>query len=179
MGQVSGPRSADSQSDRARGSLVFAGPAAGIAGGLAMAAYLMLSGAFTGSGPLAAVEPMGAAFADPAEFEGGGRAVLLGIVLHLGISALVGLTFAGLLPRDFSSREAGVMCIGFAFVVMGFMTSFVVPTANPVLKSHFHDLGGSWVVAHALFGFATGYVCQQLRRGLQRRGGSLQERAST
>jgi hypothetical protein len=52
---------------------------------------------------------------------------------------------------------------------MGVMASAIVPAVNPLLKSRFHDLGGTWVVAHAVFGLTAGSVCQLLRRGLEAR----------
>jgi hypothetical protein len=153
----------------AKGSFALAGPAGGFAGGLAMAACLMLAAALQGLEPLAAIEPIGATFAGADAADGGEPSAALGVLLHLGVSALLGLLFAVVVPRDFPAKDAGVLCIAFAFVVMGFMASAIVPAVNPLLKSRFHDLGGAWVVAHAVFGFTTGSVCQLIRRGLEAR----------
>jgi hypothetical protein len=160
------------------GSLGLAGLAAGVAGGLLMAAFLVVAAVTQGLEPFAAIEPMGATFRSADGFEGGPSAALVGFVLHLGVSALVGLVFATLMPRDFKPREAGVLCVGLAFLVMGVQTSVVVPAVNPVLKSHFHHLGGSWVIAHALFGLTSGYVCQRLRRALETRARRYDQRAA-
>jgi hypothetical protein len=142
-----------------------------------MAAFMIGAAVTQGLEPLAAIEPMGATFRSP-DFDPGARDALFGLVLHLGTSALVGLVFTAVVPRDFPAKEAGVMCIGFAFVVMGFMTSSIVPAVNPVLKAHFHDLGGSWVIAHALFGFTVGYVSQKVRRALAARATRSVQRAA-
>lgn len=145
-------------------SLIIAGPVAGILGGVVLAGSLVLSAIVQGAEPLSAIQPMGARFASADALNGGSGRLVFGVFLHLGVSALVGLLFALVLPRDFPPRSAALLFVGFAFIVMGFMTSVVVPAVNPVLKGRFHDLGGSWVVAHALFGLTTGYVCQRLRR---------------
>jgi hypothetical protein len=128
-----------------------------------MAAYLVLAAAVQGMEPWTALEPMGATFRRPVE-PGGVGAMLYGLSLHLAVSALVGLLYATMLPRDFPPWSAAFLCVGFSAAVLGFMTSCIVPSANPVLEDSFHGLGGSWVIAHALFGLTAGYTCQRLRQ---------------
>lgn len=146
-------------------SLVFAGPVAGLAGGVVMAASLVLFAVALGGEPTAALEPMGATFAGADVPDGGAGRLPFGLFLHLAVSALFGLLFGSVLPRAFPPGNAALLCVGFAFFVLGVMTSVVVPAVNPVLEDRFHDHGGSWVVAHALFGATAGYVCQWLRQG--------------
>jgi hypothetical protein len=148
---------------RERSSSAFAGSIAGLAGGLAMAACLVSAAVVEGIEPFAPLEPMGATFGEAVE-PGGAGSLLLGVLLHLAVSATVGLLFATVLPPDFPPGNAAFLCVGFALTVMGFMTSCVVPAANPLLEESFHGLGGSWVIAHALFGLTAGYLCQRLRR---------------
>jgi hypothetical protein len=160
-------------------SLLFSGCVAGLAGGVAMAAYLVFAAAVQGMEPLTALEPMGATFRDAVEPSAGDGSMLFGLFLHLAVSAMAGLLFVSVLPRNFSPGNAAFICVGFAFAMMGVMTSCIVPAANPVLKESFHDLGGSWVIAHALFGFTVGYACQKLRQPrMVRAGRRLQQRVA-
>jgi hypothetical protein len=171
MAQPINSKQADSDVAPTAGSAVFAGAVAGVAAGVAMAAYLVFDSIVQGMEPFTALEPMGATFRDADALDGGAGSLLFGVSLHLGVSALVGVLFAMVLPRDFTPGNATFLCVGFAFAVMGFMTSVVVPAVNPVLEDSFHGAGGSWVIAHALFGMTTGYVCQRLRQGPAVRAG--------
>ncbi len=146
-------------------SAVVAGALAGVLAGVVMAAYLVLAAVLQELEPFTALTPMGATFRDADALAGGAGTLLLGVSLHLGVSALVGVILALILPRDFTPGSSGFLAIGFALVVMGFMTSTVVPAVNPVLEESFHDLGGSWVLAHMLFGLTLGYAVQRLRQG--------------
>jgi len=151
-------------------SAVFAGPVAGIAGGLVMAGYLVIAAVALGMEPLTALAPMGATLRSPDTIGGGAGWVLFGLSLHLAVSAVVGLIFAVIVPRDHTPAVAAFLCVGLTFAVMAFMTSVVVPAVNPVLQASFHGLGGSWVIAHVLFGATAGYTGQRLRRGRGPRG---------
>jgi hypothetical protein len=142
-----------------------------------MAAYLVFASVAQGMEPFSALEPLGATFRGADALDGGTASLLFGIFLHLSVSTLVGLLFAAVLPGDFTPGNAAFICVGLAFVVMGFMTSLVVPEVNPVLKDRFHEFGGSWVIAHTMFGMTAGYVCQRLRQGLAIRAeGHLRQR---
>ena len=57
-----------------------------------------------------------------------------------------------------------VVCIGFACAVMGVMTSAALPAFNPSLRSEMSELGGSWVLAHAVYGVTVGFFGQRLRQ---------------
>lgn len=173
------PNDAVTRGNRGGRSTLFAGAVAGVAAGVVMAAFLVLAAAQQDMRPFTALEPMGATFRDAGALDGGAGSLLLGVLLHLGVSALVGLLFALILPRDFTPGSAAFICVGLAFMVMGFMTSLIVPAVNPVLEDSFHDLGGSWVIAHALFGLTAGYAAQRLRRGEPVRAGRpLRQRAA-
>lgn len=142
-----------------------AGAIAGIVAGVAMAAFLVVAAAMQGLQALEPIERIGATFSSATTTPHGsiGR-VLFGMLLHLSVSALVGLLFAAILPPDFPRGNAAIVCVGMTFAVLGLMASVVVPSVNPVLKHGFHGFGGSWVIAHALFGVVCAYTCQRLRR---------------
>jgi hypothetical protein len=171
MAQPINTKQADSDVAPTAGSVVFAGAFAGTAAGIVMAAYLVFASVVQGMEPFTALEPMGATFGDADALVGNAGSLPFGVFLHLGVSALVGVIFAMILPRDFPAGSAAFLCVGFAFGVMGFMTSVVVPAVNPVLEDSFHGVGGSWVIAHTMFGMTAGYVCQRLRQGVAVRAG--------
>lgn len=165
--RMAGPRDAVDRVAAPTGrSATLPGVVAGVVAGVVMAAYLVLAAVLQELEPFTALTPMGATFRGADAAAGGAGALLFGVSLHLAVSALFGLIFALALPRDFTPGSSAFLGIGFAFVVMGFMTSLVVPPVNPVLEDSFHDLGGSWVIAHALFGLTTGYTVQRLRRAV-------------
>lgn len=134
------------------------GALGGVLAALVMAAYMMLSAAVHGMEPLAPLEPIGATFIGPKALEGGAVSLLYGAVLHLAVSAALGVGFAVLLPAGFSPGHAAAVGIGYAFVVMAMETSVILPEVNPVLREAMPELGGSWVIAYSLFGAALGSV---------------------
>src|SRR5215471_21334828 len=75
-----------------------AGALAGLAGGLAMAFYLMLYSEFWGAGFLLPLRLFAATFFGVDGLIGGTGVVLIGLLLHLGISIVLGVVYA-LFPR--------------------------------------------------------------------------------
>ena len=100
--------------------------------------------------------------------------LVYGLALHLLFAGAVGVVLTTLLPPWYEPRFAAAMCVGFALAVMAIMTSFVLPWVNPSLRAEMPTLGGSWVIAHAVYGLSVGALAQRLRqRGLVRhRAGS-------
>ena len=139
---------------------------AGLAGGVVMAAWMMLAALVDGMDPLSPLRPLGQTFASasPQDAESGAGALVFGLALHLLFSGAIGVLFAALLPADLEPRFASVMAVSFAFAVMGTMTSTVLPAVNPSLREAMPALGGSWVLAHAAYGATVGVVAQRLRQ---------------
>jgi hypothetical protein len=136
--------------------LVVAGAAVGLAGGVLMAAWLVVSAAAAGVSPLGPLRRIGLTFLGPEAVEGDPAVLAFGIFLHLVVSALLGIVFTWILPAGFPWGSAAVVGLGFAWVVMAFATSLVLPAVNPALRAQMPALGGSWVLAHAVYGLAIG-----------------------
>lgn len=136
--------------------LVVAGAAVGLAGGVVMAVWLVASAASAGVSPLGPLRRIGLTFLGPEAVEGDPAVLAFGIFLHLVVSALLGILFTWILPAGFPWGSAAVVGLGFAWVAMAFATSLVLPAVNPALRAQMPALGGSWVLAHALYGLVIG-----------------------
>ena len=136
--------------DSSAREVLVAGALAGALGGAVMLVALIIDAVLHGSSPWARLQLLGA------PFPGSGVDVPAGVVVHLLVSAALGVPFAAFVPRDFPTGAAMVMGIGYAFAVLALMTSCVYPAANPVLDEHLPSMGGAWVIARALFGAVTG-----------------------
>ncbi|HET8541063.1 MAG TPA: hypothetical protein VFL83_14410 [Anaeromyxobacter sp.] len=142
---------------------VRTGIAAGVLGGLAMAAWMAASAALEGAGPLAPLWPLADAFARGPGAERSAATLLLGVALHLAFSAAVGVVLAAAVPRDFGPVPAGVVCAGGALLVMAVMTTVVLPAVNPTMRAEMPAFGGAWVIAHAVYGLTVGAAAQLVR----------------
>lgn len=137
---------------------------AGVAGGLAMAAFMALAASIEGLGPLSPLRPLGDTFADSGSREGGAGVLAFGLGLHLLVAGLVGVVCAGLVPAELRPGGAAIVCMGVAFVALAIATSYVLPAWNASLLASMPRLGGSWVMAHAVYGAVVGYVGWMGRR---------------
>jgi hypothetical protein len=116
-----------------------------------------------------AVQPLqviGASFVGPEALEGPAR-IAFGALVHLGTSVAFGVVFAAIVPRDFPTASGIGVGVGWALFGLGFMMSTIVPWANPGFRGEMQDLGGTWVIAHAVFGAVLG-MTPALRRRLAR-----------
>lgn len=156
----------DSPSERSTATgVIVSGALMGALGGALMAAFLMIDAALEKTDPVLPLELFGATLVGPEALGGGSAAVLPGVLLHLLVSAALGVPFAALVPNDFPTGSASVLGVGYAFVIMALMTSYVIPAANPLLEEHLHSFGGAWVIARAIFGATLGFI-PWLRRSM-------------
>lgn len=160
--------------DAGAGTLA-AGLAAGLVGGVAMAAWMMASALVEGAEPLAPLRPLGDAFAETAR-DRTAATFLLGLALHLAFAALLGLVFTALLPPNFAPGASATVCAGMALLVLAAMTTFVLPRVNPSLRAWMPAFGGAWVIAHAVYGATVGFVAQAIRHRSRARVAELHAR---
>jgi hypothetical protein len=148
--EQAGNRSAGDRRDR-----WTAGVAAGLLAAVAMMAFLAAVAALDGSAldPLRAV---GTSFRGSDPSTAGALPVLWGLVLHLAVGAAFGLAFTVVAPRDTTGPAGAVLGAGYALIVMAFALPFVVPALAPGLHARMPAHGGSWVIAHTLFGAVAG-----------------------
>lgn len=145
-----------------RGGKAWAGVQSGLAGGLLMLALLSVCAAFAGLGWLQPLAAIGATAVSGAP--GGLMAVVAGLVLHAVVSAGFGVAFAAVLPDDSPGTSAVSVGIGYGLFVAGLMQSLVVPAVSPEFRGAAQPIGGSWVVAHGLFGGALAFALVRRRR---------------
>jgi hypothetical protein len=129
---------------------VRTGAIAGLAGGGAMALFLVGAARWEGVPALHALRVVGDAFA--------GADPLVGLVVHAATSAALGILLAWILPRDFPPACCAGVGAGFALLVLGLMAELFVPMVHPAFVRDMHVVGGAWVAAHAVYGVVLGLV---------------------
>lgn len=143
--------------------IVKAGIAAGLIGGVLMAGWAMIATSALGLGPFAVPELIGCAFRGPEALLRGASTILIGIVLHLIVSAFYGVLFATLVRRDTPRGIAALAGIAFSLGVFVLMTFVVVPVVNPVMANRVSMMIGTMLIMHMLFGIGLG-LAPTLRR---------------
>ncbi len=153
----------------------IAGVGAGALAAVAMMAFMMGAAELDGS----ALDPLRAAGATfrGRDASGGAGAIAWGIVLHLVTGAALGVLFAAMVPRDITAPAGAVLGAGCALILMGFAVTLVIPPLNPILAAEMPRHGGSWVIAHALFGAVMG-IAPWLRRRIGDRSARRPEAAA-
>lgn len=145
--------------------ILVAGAAAGVAGGVLMALSLVIGAAANDVSPLSPFRAMGATFVEADTGEVGPGLLLYGLALHLAASVLLAVLYTAMLPRDLPAMSAAVAGVGYAWGVMAIATSLVLPLVNPEMRGEMRLIGGSWVIAHGVYGLALG-LAPPLRRRL-------------
>lgn len=152
------------EAGRSKNAILRAGIAAGVLGAALKVGYLVFAAIVHGKPPLLALRPLGATFRGEDVVLAGPGSFLYGFVVLALACAVFGALFAALLPPDFELGGAAVLGMGYGLFLMSVLTSAVLPDVNPVLRSRMPALGGSWVVAAALWGAALGIVPRLRRR---------------
>lgn len=143
--------------------IVGAGVTAGIAGGGAMAAFLLVWSAWRGPSALAAVQAMGGLFYGRGAVGGGGGPIFWGLAIHFAVSVALGVLFAAVVHRQTDPLAAVTGGLLYGLAVWAVMTFVVVPIVDPALREFVSDRMFGWLAAHVPFGIALG-VAPQLRR---------------
>jgi hypothetical protein len=146
-----------------RHEVAASGVLAGVAGGVAMMAVAAIGAASQGIPAVHPLEVIGASFVGPEALEGPAR-IAFGALVHLGTSVAFGVLFAAIVPRDFPTASGIGVGVGWALFGLGFMMSTIVPWANPGFRGEMQDVGGTWVIAHAVFGGIVGTIPALRRR---------------
>ncbi len=144
--------------------LALAGVGVGVLGGAAMALFLVLAAAVNGLDPLAPLDALGETFTERDAPHGNPAFVVYGIFLHLAVASLIAIVFLAMIPADMTTTCAAVSGMGFTVLVMAVMSMLVLPAVNPELRGEMPALGGSWVIAHALYGGVLGFGPRLRRR---------------
>ena len=140
------------------------GALAGLAGGLAMAFYLMLYSEFWGAGIGLPLRLIAATFFGVDALIGGAGVVLVGLVLHLAVAVVLGILYA-LIPRPTTTTFHSLLGgIGFGVAVLIVSTFLVLPAADPVLRARVSLTPMAWFLSHAIYGALMGALVMPLRR---------------
>jgi hypothetical protein len=150
----------------ARHDVLASGIVSGVAGGVAMVVIAMIGAGSEDIAPMRALELIGETFVGADALSGSAK-LAFGALVHLCVSVAFGIVLAGILPADFPVASAIGVGVGFALFALGLMISLVVPWANPGFRGGMQDIGGTWVIAHAVFGATLG-TAPMLRRWLAR-----------
>lgn len=140
------------------GPSLKAGAAAGLIGGLAMAAWVVGTAPVQGVNWTVPLQLLGTPLVGHVPFGPAGAAPIYGLVLHLTVSALLGLLFGAALPHTRSAGLTLLLGLGYALVVMVIATGLVLPVVNPPLRTALRTMTGPWVVGHLLFGASLALV---------------------
>lgn len=147
-----------------RHELLSAGVGAGLLGGLLMLVTVMVGASNAGIGALAPLAAVGSTFFGPEALAFGAR-VTYGVVLLALAASAFGAVFVALVPREMSPACAAGLGAGYALFVVGLMMSAVVPWVNPTFRDDMQVVGGTWIIAHGLYGAVLG-LAPVLRRAL-------------
>ncbi len=147
-----------------RHELLASGIISGVLGGLAMLGVAGIAAALQDLDPLRSLELVGETFVGP-EALGRGAKIALGALIHLAVAASFGVLFAALVPREYAAGSAMGLGVGFGLFAAGLMMTVIVPWVNPGFREGIQVIGGSWVVAHAVFGLVLG-AAPSIRRRL-------------
>lgn len=139
-------------------AIVVPGIVVGVLGGVAMAVFLIFAAEVNGLDPLGPLHSFGETFTEPDRPHGRPAFLVYGLFLHLAVSVLLAMLFVAMLPPQFPVACVAVAGIGFTVGVMAFMTGLVLPAVNPELRAAMPALGGSWVIAHAIYGVSLGFA---------------------
>jgi hypothetical protein len=151
-GRNAASRARDAMKDH---PVLASGVLAGLAGGVAMMAFLAIAAVAAGLSPAQPLADVGESLVGTAA-TGAAAKVALGAILQLATSVAFAVVFAGVAPRDYTLGCAMGLGTGVALLAMGLMMSLVVPWVNPDFRAAIHVMGGSWVVAHAVYGVTIG-----------------------
>lgn len=149
-----------------RHELLAAGTLAGLAAGIAMMAVAMIGAAGQDLPPLHPLQAIGESFVGPEALDGLAKPAL-GALVHAATSAALGIVLAAMAPRESRTTCAVGLGLGFSLFALGFMMSTFVPWVNPGLRQELQPMGGSWVLAQAVFGVTLG-IAPALRRRFAR-----------
>jgi hypothetical protein len=140
------------------GATVEAGVAAGLLGGALMAGWAIIAALVNGQGASAPFALFGATFLGVEALLGGALPVGLGVVLHVSVSALLGIAFAALVGREPPRGSVFLTGVLFGIAVLLMATFVLTPALDPVLRERIPMTRGAWAIEHLLYGLGVASV---------------------
>ena len=133
--------------------VIIGGGTAGIFAGVVMAMAAMFYDAANGSGFFLPVRSIAATWFGRNALVGGAAVLLVGLVTHLGTSALGGVVFAALPSSRKSATAALLGGLVWGVVVWAILSFAIMPWLNPTMYAG--TVGkepGWWFVLHLIYG---------------------------
>lgn len=139
-----------------RHEVLVSGSATGLAAGVTMMAVAMLGAAVEGLTLAHPARVLGESFVDPGALDGAAK-LAYGLLLHVVVSVVMGISFAALVPRDFPLASAIGIGVGYTVLVFMFiLMPLIVPWANPGFRDGMQGIGGTWIIGLSVFGTVLG-----------------------
>ncbi|MHB8872312.1 MAG: DUF6789 family protein [Myxococcaceae bacterium] len=129
---------------------------AGFLGGLLMALFAMIHSQAIGQGFLMPLRLIAATFVGPDALMASSGIAILGALIHLLVSVLLGVFFSYILSRQLPLASSIAFGLFFAIAVWLFMTYVLVPPLNSTLNARVAAMPGSWLIAHLFYGLGVG-----------------------
>ncbi|HSU90112.1 MAG TPA: hypothetical protein VLI44_01605 [Sporolactobacillaceae bacterium] len=131
---------------------IAAGIVAGALGGILMIGCMMIYASVTDAGATMPLKALGAVVYGVEALVAGPTAMLVGALIQLALSIVIGILFALCM-----SRETSTVAAMFAGVVVGIalwaaMDLFILPRANPTMAARIALMPLGYFVAHVAFG---------------------------
>lgn len=149
---------------RTASASLMGGAIAGIVGGILMAIFAMLYATATGMGFFGPLRMIAATLYGEGAMTAGADALLVGLIIHVVVSAFWGAIFGLLARRVTTAGAATGLGVLFAIGVLVLMTFIVVPIVNPVMHTEIPKMPVAWFIEHALFGVGLGLLPAFRRR---------------
>lgn len=128
-----------------------AGAIAGLIAGIVMAMIAMVRAAAMGAGATTPVKEIAALVLGVQALIGGMGTLMIGLVIHLVFSVVLGAIFAGLIGAMAPAKAFG-FGIAYGITVWAAMTFGLLPWTNPTMAARVAMTPGSWFVLHLIFG---------------------------
>ena len=149
---------------RNRGSVWNGGIVAGIIAGVVMAMFSMGYAGMMGMGFLTPLRLLAGPLYGVDALIGGAGVLLVGLMVHMMVSAMYGVIFAALVGRRTSGGAAAGWGLLYGAVVWAVMRYGVVPITDSTMNDRIPVMAGAFFFEHLLFGIVLGITPALVRR---------------
>ena len=145
--------------------IVTGGVVAGIIGGMLMAMIMMMATAAGGMGFLAPLRLIAATFYGKNAMTGDGP-LIVGLMIHMMNSIVLGMIFAWIAGRRLPAVQALMAGVAFSLAIWAVMTFGGLPMLNPIMRERVAMMPVTWFIAHLAFGMGVGSAPRLRRRSV-------------
>jgi len=131
---------------------IAAGIVAGALGGILMIGCMMIYASVTDAGATMPLKALGAVVYGVEALVAGPTAMLVGALIQLALSIVIGILFALCMSRETSTVAAMFAGVIVGIAVWAAMDLFVLPQANPTMAARIALMPLGYFVAHVAFG---------------------------